>query len=60
MGNATKGLYSKEEHLYYYLNRRDFQHIQQILNKHPDIINKPITKDTKHTPLMRAAFNCHL
>lgn len=28
--------------------------------KHPDMIDKPITKDTKHTLLMRAVFSTNV
>lgn len=31
--------------------------MDEILKKYPDALNKPITKDTKHTLLMRAAFS---
>lgn len=49
-------MYSKEELLYYHINRKEYGKIDDILAKHPDLIDKPITKDTKHTLLMRAAF----
>lgn len=54
MGN--KSIYSKEELLYYHINRKEYGKIEEILAKHPEVIDKPITKDTKHTLLMRAAF----
>lgn len=60
MGNANKALHSKEELLYYHINRKEYAKVDQLLKKYPDMINKPITKDTKHTLLMRAAFSTNL
>lgn len=34
--------------------------MDEILAKAPDTLNKPITKDTKHTLLMRAAFSANV
>lgn len=31
-----------------------------MLTKYPQLKEKPITKDTKQTPLMRATFNCSI
>lgn len=56
MGNAAKKLYSKQEYLYYHLNRKEYDKIDLILAQNPELLEKPITKDTKHTLLMRAAF----
>ncbi len=59
MGNS-KSLYSKHEILYYHIERKDIPNIRKTIEEHPEIVNEPITKDTKQTPLMRAAFNGNL
>lgn len=60
MGNANKLVYKNEEYLYYHISRKEYTKIDAILDKHPDLLNKPLTKDTKHTLLMRAAFSACL
>lgn len=59
MGNS-KSLYSKQELLYYHIERKDTPNVTQLIEKHPEIVNQPITKDNKHTPLMRTAYNGNL
>lgn len=59
MGNS-KSLYSKQELLYYHIERKDTPNITKVIEAHPEIVNQPITKDTKQTPLMRAAYNGNL
>ena len=59
MGNS-KSLYSKQDLLYYHVERKDIPNIRTLLEKHPEIINDPVVKDTKQTALMRASFNGHL
>ena len=56
MGNS-KSLYSKQELLYYHIERKDITNIRTLLEKHPEIVNDPVVKDTKQTGLMRAVFN---
>ena len=56
MGNS-KSLYSKQELLYYHIERKDIANIRTLLEKHPEIVNDPVVKDTKQTGLMRAVFN---
>jgi hypothetical protein len=56
MGNS-KSLYSKQEFLYYYIEKNDIVSINKLLEEQPAILNDPLTKDTKHNALMRAAFN---
>lgn len=34
--------------------------MKAILAKNPELINKPITKDSKHTLLMRAVFSASI
>lgn len=59
MGNS-KSLYSKQDLLYYYIERKDVNNVRSILEKHPEIVNDPLIKDTKQTALMRIAFNGNL
>ena len=56
MGNS-KSLYSKQDLLYYHIERKDIPKIRKLLEDHPEIINDPVIKDNKQTGLMRAAFN---
>lgn len=44
MGNVGKAFSSKEEYLYYFVNRNEHQHIISLLKKHPELLNQPITK----------------
>lgn len=59
MGNS-KSLYSKQELLYYYIEKNDIVNINQLIEANPALINQPIVKDNKQTPLMRATFNGNL
>ena len=59
MGNS-KSLYSKQDLLYYHIERKDIPNIKTLLEKHPEIINDAVVKDTKQTALMRASFNGQL
>jgi hypothetical protein len=60
MGNASKLGASKEEYLNYHINRKEYGKVDEILTKYPDLLEKPITKDTKHNLLMRAVFSMNL
>lgn len=59
MGNS-KSLYSKPDLLYYHIERKDIPKIRELIETHPELINQPINKDTKQTPLMRASYNGNL
>ena len=59
MGNS-KSLYSKQDLLYYYIEKKDTPNIRKIIEANPEIINDPVIKDNKHTALMRASFNGNL
>ena len=37
------------------MNRKEYDKIDLILAKNPELLDRPITKETKHTLLMRAA-----
>ena len=56
MGNS-KSLYSKQELLYFYIEKNDIVSINQLIEANPTLINEPINKDTKQTALMRATYN---
>ena len=43
--------------MYYHIERKDVANIRTLLEKHPEIVNDPVIKDTKQTGLMRAVFN---
>lgn len=59
MGNS-KSLYSKQELIHYYIERKDIISITKMLEANPELANDIITKDTKQTPLIRAAYNGNL
>jgi hypothetical protein len=59
MGNS-KSLYSKQELMHYYIERKDLLNIRKLLELNPELANDIITKDTKQTPLIRAAYNANL
>lgn len=56
MGNS-KSLYSKHEYLYYYIEKNDLVNVNKLLEATPTLINEPISKDSKHTALIRASYN---
>lgn len=56
MGNS-KSLYSKQEYLYYYIEKNDLISIRKQLEATPELINDPLNKDSKQNALMRAAYN---
>ena len=43
--------------MYYHIERKDVANVRILLEKHPEIVNHPVVKDTKQTGLMRAVFN---
>ena len=55
MGNKNI-LSSKEDILSYYIEKKSYDKVEEILKKNPELIQKTLTKESKHTPLMRAAF----
>jgi ankyrin repeat protein len=56
MGNS-KSLYSKQEYLYYYIERNDLVNVNKLLEATPTLINDSLSKDNKHSALMRASYN---
>lgn len=54
---AVKSAYSKEAYMLYYIERKDYDNISKLLDKHPELIELPITEKSKMTPLVRACFN---
>ena len=48
--------YTKNGYLYYHINRGDTEQIEEILKADPELIDKPVTPNTKVTPLVLAAF----
>ena len=59
MGNS-KSLYSEQDFLYYYIEKKDSANVRKVIEANPEIINDPILKDTKQTALIRASFNGNL
>ena len=59
MGNS-KSLYSKQDLLYYHVERKDTANIRKLLEENPQIINDVVVKDTKQTALMRCSINGNL
>jgi ankyrin repeat protein len=56
MGNS-KSLYSKGDQLYFYIEKNDTANILKLLDSNPELLNNSLTKDTKHTAILRASFN---
>lgn len=52
--------YTYNEYLYWYIERNDVPHIEEILQKKPAIINERLTVSYVTTPLHRAAVNGNL
>lgn len=57
---AVKSHFSDKEYLLYYIERKDYDNIQKILDKKPELLETPLTGKTKMTPLSRACFNGNL
>lgn len=46
--------------LYYYIEKNDLFKIREMLEKNPELLTKPIVKESKQTPLMRVCYNGNL
>lgn len=49
-------MYSRNEYLYWYIEKGDCAKIQAHLEKYPETIGQPMTKDCRTLPLARAAW----
>jgi ankyrin repeat protein len=53
---AVKSLHSKNEYLYWYIEKGDHGKIVEHIEKYPETISQPMTKDCRTLPLGRAAW----
>jgi ankyrin repeat protein len=53
---AAKSLYGRNEYLYWYIEKGDHAKIVQHIEKYPEIVDQPMTKDCRTLPLARAAW----
>jgi hypothetical protein len=53
-------MFSYNEYLYYYINRKDVAKIEEILEKKPNLINDPLTAVSKVTALNQASITNNL
>lgn len=44
MGNSVNKLYSSEDMLYYYIEKRSYDKVDEILKAKPEILEKILTK----------------
>jgi ankyrin repeat protein len=49
--------YSWNEYLFWYIEQKNIEKIEWVLENKPDIIDQPLTANYKTTPLHRAAVN---
>ena len=47
-------MYSYSEYMYYYINKKDIQKVEELLQKKPSLISDPITPTSKVTALIQA------
>ena len=52
--------YSWNEYLYWYIEQNNIAKVEEVLLKKPNLINEPLTVNSKPTALYRAAFNGNL
>jgi hypothetical protein len=57
---AVKSSFAATEYMLYHIERQEYDKITALLDKHPELLESPITKKTKMTPLYRACFNGNL
>ena len=48
-------MYTYNEYLYYYINAKDTNHVEEILAKRPNLIKDPLTAVSKVTALTQTA-----
>ena len=62
MGGAKSitHMYTYNEYLYYYINKRDIPHVEEVLQKKPELISDPITPTSKVTALIQTASTNNL
>lgn len=53
---SMMNFYSKNEYLFWYIEKDAVQDVNNYLNKYPQLINEPMTKDSKVLPLCRAVW----
>jgi|JI6StandDraft_1071083.scaffolds.fasta_scaffold02483_8 ankyrin repeat protein len=53
---TVKSLYSRNEYLYWYIEKGDHAKILQHIEKYPETVSQPMTKDCRTLPLARAAW----
>jgi hypothetical protein len=49
--------YAYNEYLFWYIEKKDIDNIEKVLQKRPDLLNASLTVNFKTTPLHRAAVN---
>ena len=62
MGGAKSitHMYTYNEYLYYYINKKDVEKVEEVLQKKPSLIKDPLTPITKVTALIQASYTNNL
>lgn len=53
---SLTNMYSYNEYMYYYINKRDTQKVEELLTKKPSLIFDALTPTSKVTALIQTAF----
>ena len=57
---SLTNMYTYNEYLYYYINKKDVSKVEEVLAKKPSLISDPITPTSKVTALIQAStINSH-
>ena len=57
---SMASMYSKNEYLFWYIEKDSLDDVATYLDKYPELVNQPMTRDSKVLPLCRAVWRGNL